>query len=352
MQWRLIERHDVLRDPLSAANQLHHRRRRIFVEWTNDGTVGWGEVSPLEEAVIGDPSCDSVFHELAEVALLNVARITLREGVAPLWSRCSTIAGSTATSKWAYAAIEMALLDWELQRASISLAQYWNVDPASVETMATVSALDDEEGWQVSSSARRLRVKTSSGVNLDRCLGALRDLALPVLLDFNGSAGSSDEVLRQLSTLENHVELIAVEQPFTPADLIGHAELAQLTPVAVSLDESVRSVLDVRRIARYDAASLICVKPPRVGGVAVARSMLTSAHELGLRTYVGGFFESPLARSAHRCVAALVGSEPSDVAHVAVDSGALIESRPHGIGHYPRLSEQENRAAIVVQLEN
>ena len=348
MEWRLIERSDELRHAVSAANQQHHVRRRVFVQLREDETVGWGEVSPLEQSVLADPSFDEVFSELATVALANFCDIRRREGAVPLWSRSAAIARNSAASRWAHAAIEMAVLDWELQRSSTSLAQQWGVEPDVVEPLATVSVLDSEGSWQIAPGTRRLRVKTTAGVDLARFVEALEVLSLPVLLDFNASAHTSDEVVRQLDALAARVEIVAVEQPFAPGDLISHAELAQRIDVAVGLDESVRSVLDVRRIARYQAASLICVKPPRVGGLAVARSMLASAHELGLRTYVGGFFESPLGRFAHRTLAALGGSEASDVANAVVLSGGRYATRTTGIGIFPVLTEQEALSALHV----
>jgi len=83
--------------------------------------------------------------------------------------------------------------------------------------------------------------------------------------------------------------------------------------VLISLDEGVRSLRDLDQIVRYRAATIVCVKPARVGGYANARTMLERAKELGLRPYVGGFFESPFARSVNRALAWHTTDEPSDI---------------------------------------
>ena len=65
---------------------------------------------------------------------------------------------------------------------------------------------------------------------------------------------------------------------------------------------------------------MVCVKPARVGGLANARSIILRAQQLGLRVYLGGFFESPFARRVHRALANGCGiTEPSDLGDVALE---------------------------------
>jgi O-succinylbenzoate synthase len=348
MNWRVVQRSEPLRRAVSAANQRHEQRRRIFVELNDSGFSGWGEVSPLAYNVAGDPGVDEVYEHLTNVAIARVSEIWQREHAAPRWSRVAALARNSAPSRWAHTAIEMALLDWELQQRHHTLASEWAVDDSAVETMGTVSLLDDERAWFVAPGTRRIRVKTTAGVNPEKFLDALEVLATPILLDFNTSAGSINEVQRQIEILGSRVKLEAVEQPFALGDFISHAELAREIDVPLSLDESVRSVLDVRQIARYRSAALVCIKPPRVGGIAVARSMLTTAHDAGLRTYIGGFFESPLARRAHRVLAAWSHSEPSDVGDVELEGDSRYGERASGIGVFPVLNELEIAGAFIV----
>jgi L-alanine-DL-glutamate epimerase-like enolase superfamily enzyme len=109
-----------------------------------------------------------------------------------------------------------------------------------------------------------------------------------------------------------------VEQPFAVGNVIDQARLAERLDVALSVDEGMRSLRDLAQLVRYHAASIICVKPARVGGLANARTLIVKARESGLRPYVGGFFESPYARAVHRALAANGVDEPSDVGPVPV----------------------------------
>ena len=336
MEWRLWERVDTLANSVTAANQRHNQRHHLFVEVVTDDGCGWGEVTPIEQPHGGDPGVDEVRLELINDALANVVSLTQREGALPSWSRVHLHARRSAPSTWAYAAIEMALLDLELVRDDMSLSQFWKSSPELVPLMATTSLLTFDPEWQPPSAAQRVRLKTAPGVTLDSLVAIIATWGVPVLLDFNGSADSYETIRDQVATLRSCVEVVAVEQPFPPGDLASHTTLARSLDVAISLDEGVRTVLDVRRIVRYEAASLVCVKPPRAGGVAAARSMLTEAAKLGLRTYVGGFFESTLARSVHAAVAGSFDVEPSDVGEVAF--GNTMNSdvrRSTGVGIYP-----------------
>jgi L-alanine-DL-glutamate epimerase-like enolase superfamily enzyme len=163
-------------------------------------------------------------------------------------------------------------------------------------------------------------VKTAPGVIDELGLARLSSLSVPVLLDFNCSATGDADVLDQLDQLGDRVTELrveAVEQPFAAGNVIDHSRLAEQLEVGLSLDEGVRTVRDIEQIVRYGAATLICVKPARVGGYANAKTMILRARELGLEAYLGGFFESPFARAVNRTLAEHVVSVPSDIGVIA-----------------------------------
>lgn len=337
MEVRVFERFDVLARPVAAANQYHDTRPRLFVEITEGGHVGYGEVSPLLREALGDPSLDDVRGCLCGPTLDRLVEVVSREARVPAWSRVHLMASGEPEERWATAAVEMALLDLELVRAGRSLASAWSVVPSDVAALATTS-IDEVGSFAVPEGCSRVRVKTRAGADVARMREPLGTLGVPVLLDFNASAGSLDEVVRQVDGLRDHVDLVAVEQPFAPGDLATHALAARELGVAISLDESVRGVSDLRLIARHAAAAMVCVKSARVGGLAVARDVLGEAGRLGLRSYVGGFFESPLGRRASAALAAGFPVEPSDVAPVSVTSDAKDLERSVGVGVVPDLT--------------
>jgi O-succinylbenzoate synthase len=315
-------RHEVtLRQPVRAAHQRHDVRERLFVRVEHEGISGFGEISPQPTALNGDAAVNDVLDELRAVAIPQLLEVTVREGAPPSWTRVARFAGSRGASPFAVALVEMALLDRELRASGVGVTSLWT-RRFLTPNQSTVSLLDPDGPWSVDAGAKRVRVKTSPGTLSNAALERLSTLSLPVLLDFNCSAVSDGQVLEQVDQVMRVARVDAVEQPFAAGNIIDHATLAEQLDVPLSLDEGVRTVRDLTQIARYSAASMICIKPARVGGLANARAMVLRANVLGLRVYFGGFFESSFARHVHRLLAENCVSEPSDLGMVAVETAA------------------------------
>ncbi len=185
----------------------------------------------------------------------------------------------------------------------------------------------------------------SAGCVLER----LSHAGLPVLLDFNASATSLDDVMGQAALVARVADLVGVEQPFAPGDLSGHAALAERLDVPVSLDEGLRDLDDLEAALAAHAVGMVCVKPARVGGLIAARAVLSRALGEGLAAYVGGFFESGFARSVHRVLADSLACAPSDlglVARVDWDEPEAVTTAS-GLGSSPSAALLEHARALV-----
>jgi L-alanine-DL-glutamate epimerase-like enolase superfamily enzyme len=320
----------VLARSVSASAQEHDLRSRLFLCLDDQGLSGYGEVAPQTFALNGDPGLDEVAAAVA-ASLAQLAEVVEREGVLPPWGRVARFSAATPASNVATALVEMALLDRELRVASMTIDELWPTRFIT-PTQVTVSLLDDGD-WSVDESVARIRVKSAPGPIDDRTLDRLSRLRVPILVDYNCSATTDEDVLDQVQLICDVATISAVEQPFNAGNVIDHARLASRLDVPISIDEGVRSLRDLTQIVNYHAATMICVKPARVGGLSNARALFTKASELGLRAYLGGFFESPYARRVHRALAHSCVSEPSDLLDVSVkpvEYGAevtIIESR-------------------------
>ena len=307
----------ALNRPIRASLETHDERTRLYLRIEHEGHVGLGEVSPQPRALNGDPGVDDVLDALRG-ALLRLEGVCEREGELPHWSRVARLGAETPSQNVAYALIEMALLDRELRRDGRSITELWTPQ-GMTPTQQTVSIMDDTS-WSISDEAARVRVKCAPGSVSASAREQLRDLKVPVILDFNCSANNDNEVLEVLAQVSGLATVDAVEQPFAVGNVVDHARLAKRLEVDVSLDEGVRSLRDLAQIERYGAAAMVCVKPARVGGLANARTIILRAEELGLRVYLGGFFESPYARQVNRALANSCVREPSDLGEVGVSS--------------------------------
>jgi O-succinylbenzoate synthase len=304
------------RDSIDAANQRHSSRSRLYLELEHEGVVGYGEIAPQPRDLNGDAGLMSVTDELRIFIFPQLTDMFVREGGLPLWSRVARIAGSRAASNPAVALLEMALLDRELRAEGQSIADLWTPLYNTPRQLA-VSLLDANDDWDVRNVAR-VRAKTAPGTPSTRALDQLERLKVPVLLDFNCSATTCDEVIKQVRCVQRVAEVAGVEQPFAVGNVIDQARLAEQLDVPLSVDEGLRSLGDLAQLIRYRAASIVCVKPARVGGLANARTIIARAHESGIRAYVGGFFESPFGRRVNRALAVSSLDEPSDLGPVDV----------------------------------
>lgn len=347
MEASLYRQHVALVRPVQASEERHDERSRLFLRLEDD-EVGFGEVDPQPTALHGDPSVEQVI-DATRAALARLRDVTERDGALPSWSRMAGLLGDTAAERWAAALVEMALLDRVLRAWVMSAGELW--PPRAVTPrQSTVSALDDGE-WLVHSLDARVRVKTAPGPVSERTLERYSQLSVPVLLDFNCSATTDEEVIDQVAVVSEVATIDAVEQPYEAGNVVAHARLAARLGVPLSLDESVRTTADLTHIVQYQAAAMICVKPARVGGLANARDMIARAHQLGLRVYVGGFFESPYGRRVNRALANGAGvSEPSDLGTVALeDHHGEVTTITSSFGVEPAASMLEKAEVLAVR---
>lgn len=320
MEIRLWRSKVTMRHAIDAAHQRHEHRERLFLEIEAEGVSGFGEVDPQPVALNADPGIDEVLDELVGLVIPRLRDMSKHEGALPSWSRLGRLAGPRRASNPALALVEMALLERELRVAGRTLQDLW---PPMVATPLQVSAsLIGDDPWHVSPDAARVRVKADPRRLDARALERLKSLRVPVLLDLNCSAFDDDEVIELVHRVAEVTTIAGLEQPYAPGNVVDHARLAQRLDVAISIDEGLRSMTDVRQIVRYGAAQMICVKPARVGGLANARTIIARAREAGLRPYLGGFFESTYARTVHLALARQGVDEPSDVALVESVEGA------------------------------
>ncbi len=334
MRARVYRTEVALADAVVGGAQTHASRPRLYLELEVDGVRGYGEVAPQPVALNGDPGLASVVAALRGT-LGRVREWVGREGVPPWW-RVGVVVDGTPAARAAAALVEMALLDRELRASGRTLDELWPPRHA-VRTTATVSVLSTTP-WRVPPGVARVRAKCGPGPLAPGALERLEALEVPVMLDYNATAPDAEGVLERARDVARRTRLVAIEQPFAPGNLAETARLADRLgeiAVAVSLDEGVRTLGDLRGAARYRAASVVCVKPARVGGLAQALNLIERTRDLGLSAYLGGFFESPYARAVHRALVAHAVVEPSDVGDVAVPGPSEVVAVEGSVGLWP-----------------
>jgi len=319
-----------LRSEVRAADRTHAHRRSIFLELDDEGVPGWGECATSEGPGV-DPTVDEVLAALDERVLdLAVSQLASRPvGSAP---RAPTVALVAARPAMLAAAglVDAALWDLRLRAEGRSLAEDLGVSARDVAFAGVVGVMAPGASAAraealVAEGATRLRVKVSPDAGTRALEAVLAAVGVPVVADANASfaPGGDDAALAELCALP----IAWLEQPFAANNLVAHAALAERVGVPIGLDESVRSLRWVRDAARYHAATVLCCKPSRLGGIARTVEALRTAGELGLRCYVGGYFEAGLARAVLGTISAVAGTEPGDV----VAPAGYLDADPCGL---------------------
>ena len=103
-------------------------------------------------------------------------------------------------------------------------------------------------------------------------------------------------------------DLVAIEQPLPPDDLLDSAELARRLRTPIALDESLTSPDRIVEALDLGAGSVLCVKAPMLGSWLAAASVLDRCAALGLDAYVGGMLDGGIARAASIALAAHPGA--------------------------------------------
>jgi len=326
-----------LATPIEASQQRHETRSYLYAALTLEGVTGWGEVSPQPFPLNGDPGVDDVITEINEQLLPLFQSVITREGALPQWSRLAQFTSATPASRVATTLLEMAALDWSLRREGRSLDSLW---PAQFETPLLRTASAYSSDWTTFDGANHLRLKIAHDPIPVETLEALTTLAIDVVLDYNCAEPTRDTMAGHLRQLRDVTAVRAIEQPFAAGNLVDHALLRANVDVPISIDEGVRHRRDLDHIVQYEAADIVCIKPARVGGYSMARSLVTHALAKGLRPYIGGFFESPLARQVNRTLAYHHVVEPSDCAPPVFAAPGEWTTDGLGIGVFPHQSLQ------------
>ncbi len=276
------------------SNKDSNRELVVIRLQTQDGAVGWGECSALNNAGYSQESALSSFHSLT-----------------------GDRRPSVETEPMAAAAMEMARLDLRLRREGRSLAKALGKATNIVPAGATIGLMPADQSVTeaarlIKQSYRRIKVKIGPS-QIELVPAALRMTfpGIELQVDANGSLDQSH--LQRLVSLAD-LGVRSIEQPFAPnqpdlsADLVSR--LKDRGEVAVIADEAAPDLASVQRLVKRKALTAVSIKPPRVGGLSRALALLSWCVSNGISATAGGMLESALGRHS---LAAFAASDGLDI---------------------------------------
>ena len=287
----------TLRDPIVTAYGTERERDVVLVHVRADGAEGWGECAALPEPTYAPEyvrgALDVMERHLAPRLIGATAdEATIDRALAPIVGH-----------PMAKAALEMAVMDLGLRTLGRSLAVELGATSSCVTAGRTVGierdlgALRADVDAAVDAGYRHLKLKITPGHDAKPIEGARRDHPdIGLRADANGSYDPT-------STLDalDALGLDAIEQPFPVEHDAAHAQLATTLRTPIAIDEDVTSVASGEQLLSAGAADLVVIKPGRLGGLRRALALGRAAHG---RAWIGGMYETGLARAANLALAA------------------------------------------------
>jgi len=304
-----------LKSPFETSFGVTTRRRILIVRvFDKSGASGYGE------CVAGEGPFYN--HETVDTAWLITANY-----VGPLLRRAGVETAKEVNhalapirgNQMAKAGVEAAIWDLEAKLAGRPLWQHLGGVRdeincgVSIGLQESTEKLIEKVAHELESGYQRIKIKIKPGKDV-QLVEAIRarfpDITLSV--DAN-SAYSLNGDLSLVQQLDQY-NLLMIEQPLAPGDLVDHAKLQRKIKTPICLDESICSRSDARHADELGSCRIINIKLGRVGGHTEVQLIQTYAVEHDLPVWCGGMLEAGIGRAHNIALSTLPGfTLPGDV---------------------------------------
>jgi O-succinylbenzoate synthase len=296
-----------LKEPFQiSSGTVTHRRIFLLQLRSADGVEAWGECVAGEQPNYGPETID-----LAWVAIREyVAPRVLGRGFAGPAEIHPALEHNFRGSNMAKAAVEMAA--WELAARSegVSLARKLGGTRNRIQVGISLGiqknpdALVEKARAALERGYKKVKIKIKPGQDLEY-LRAVREAlgpGAPLMADANTAYTMDDSA--SLEAMDD-LGLMMIEQPLAWDDILRHAELQKRLKTPICLDESITSLDRAQDMIELKSGRIVNIKPGRVGGFRVSRSIhdLCAAH--GIPVWCGGMLESGVGRAHNVALASL-----------------------------------------------
>ena len=336
-----------------------HRRILIVRAFDKSGVVGYGECTAPEDPFFNHETIDTAWYIITKFVsrLLADAKVERAEQVN---SAIDRIRGH----RMAKAGVECAIWDLEARLVGQPLWRHLGGTQTvinsgvSIGLQSSIEVLLEKVTKEVEAGYQRIKLKIKPGqdVELVRAVRArYPDILLSV--DANSAYRLDDiEVMREL----DKYNLLMIEQPLQPGDLVDHAKLQREIKTAICLDESITVLHDARHALELGSCKIINIKLGRVGGHTEARAIQNYCADRNIPVWCGGMLESGIGRAHNIAMSTHRGfTLPGDVSAskrywdediisppVEVSSNGTIAA-PEGIGIGYEVNEKRIESLVV-----
>jgi O-succinylbenzoate synthase len=289
------------------------RRILIVRAFDRSGACGWGECTAPEGPFFS--------HETVDTAWL-----VTRQFIAPLLAEAPAVSAPEIGEalapirdhQMAKGGVETAIWDLEAKLTGVPLWQHLGGTRDRIECGVSIGLQERTEvllekvARELESGYRRIKIKIKPGKDV-ALAEAVRSRHPSIRLSVDANSAYT---LRDLPLLEqlDRFNLLMIEQPLTPGDLVDHAKLQRVLRTSICLDESITSLASAVHAWELGACRILNIKLGRVGGHASARAIQDFAWQHEIPVWCGGMLESGIGRAHNIAMSTLPGfSLPGDV---------------------------------------
>jgi o-succinylbenzoate synthase len=302
-----------LKAPFVTSFGATQDRSCLMVQVHAEGLTGLAECVAFDGPWYSYETIGTARHIMVDHLIPRLLDVDLLEPET-IWDRFAPIRGHNM----AKAALEMACWDVIARVRGASLSELLGGMRkrvgvgVSIGIQSSPARLVEACDRYLSAGYARLKLKIGPGKDLP-FVTAVRD-AYPdamVQVDANSAYSLDDiEVFRNMDDLN----LLLIEQPLGPDDIVDHRELQEELSTPICLDESIHSPDDARHALDLGSCRIINIKAGRVGG----HSQSKRIHDLCLArdsaVWCGGMLETNVGRAHNVALASLEGfSLPGDI---------------------------------------
>jgi O-succinylbenzoate synthase len=317
LQLERIELREIelpLRSPFETSFGRTTRRRIMIVRvFDKSGAYGYGECTAPE-----DPFFNHETIETAWIIITNYVGPLLADARVGRADEVNEALARIRGNRMAKGGVETAIWDLEARIAGKPMWQHIGgareeiACGVSIGLQADTETLIDKVTSEVEAGYQRIKIKIKPGRDValvDAVRSTFPDIKLTV--DANSAYSLGDTGL--LKRLDDY-NLMMIEQPLAPGDLVDHSKLQREINTPICLDESILTVADTRNAHELGSCRIINVKLGRVGGHTEARSIQQFCAERSTPVWCGGMLESGIGRAHNIAMSSLEGfTLPGDV---------------------------------------
>jgi len=278
----------------------------IIVEAKADGLTGWGECVAGSGPWYGYETVQTAHHILKDF-LIPLLLETEWGHPTELPKHFKRVRGHNM----AKTVLESACWDLWSQKEGISLSKALGGAKAEIESGVSIGVQKDiptlidvirghvEEGY------RRAKIKIKRGWDAD-VIQAVREQLSEVSLQVDANAAYTLDDTPMFKAIDE-MGLMMIEQPLGYNDLADHSELQAELKTPICLDESLKTLEDIKAMLRLDSGRIVNIKVGRLGGLTNSVNIHEHCLPKQIPMWCGGMLETGIGRAANVAIASLPG---------------------------------------------